>query len=164
MSSNSEEDVPECCPVCKKKVRYLLIHINARCYKEIDDGLIEKWKMLAKKKSKKKYQAKYVEKGKHKVSQSKYAKKMKDEDKESFLKIQKLKKCRYLNKRRFQIKKTMRRLKLFKDLCRSTLWFLKKGEICETYLMKFQLIEMKCVGVIEIWKEESLTLMLLIHG
>ena len=92
MNSNTEEDIPDRCPVCKKKARYLLIHINAKCYKQIDSELIEKWKMLAKRRSKKKYQAKYIEKGKHKLAQSKYVKKIREEDKESFLQIQKLKK------------------------------------------------------------------------
>ena len=141
MSSNSDEEIPDRCPACKKKVRFLLIHINARCYKEIDENLIEIWKKLAKRRSKKKYQAKYVEKGKHKLAQSKYAKKIRDEDEKSFLKVQKLKQSRYLNKIRFQIKKTKRRSKLFKDLCRTTLWFMKDGSICESYLMKFHLIE-----------------------
>ena len=77
MNSNTEEDIPDQCPVCKKKSRYLLIHINAKCKEQIDSELIEKWKMLAKKRSKKKYQAKYVEKGKHKLAQSKYVKKIK---------------------------------------------------------------------------------------
>ena len=141
MNSNTEEDIPDQCPVCKKKSRYLLIHINAKCKEQIDSELIEKWKMLAKIRSKKKYQAKYVEKGKHKLAQSKYVKKIKEEDKESFRKIKKLEKSRYLNKTRFQIKKIKRRSKLFKDLCISTLWFLKKGMISETELVKFQLIE-----------------------
>ena len=141
MSSNSEE-IPDRCPVCNKGTRYLLIHINAKCYKSIDTDLIEKWKKLAKKRSKKKYQAKYVKLGKHKVAQLKYSKKLREEDEESFLKNQKLKQSRYLNKARFQIRKIGKRARKFRDLCRRSLYYLKQGEVPpEEFLMKFQLIE-----------------------
>ena len=69
-----EMDVPESCPVCGKKKKNILLHIKAReeCYQNVDRQKFDKWKEISRKKTKSKYQKKYVESGDHSKAQDKY--------------------------------------------------------------------------------------------
>ena len=137
-------DIPDRCPVCNKGKKYLLAHLGSKldCSSKIDSALIDKWRKIARKRTQQNCQKKYIKSGKHKLAQAKYVKKCEDEDKESFLKIQKQKQAKYHNIRRFEVGKPKKRYKVFEDLCIKTLYSLKKGETpLEAHLMKFQLVE-----------------------
>ena len=77
--------LPEECPVCEKKTKNILLHISKKktCCSQIDPKMYEHWKILANKRTKRKYkennrvklreaQAKYVKDGKHKQVQARY--------------------------------------------------------------------------------------------
>ena len=67
-------EIPERCPVCNKKKLNILRHIRAReeCYEKVDKNAFDLWKEVSRKKSKSKYQYKYVDRGAHMKAQGKY--------------------------------------------------------------------------------------------
>ena len=75
---NKEEetlpDLPDKCPGCDKSAKNLLLHIKKKvsCYSKIDPKLYDYWKTKQTKKSKRKYQATYVQKGEHSKARSRY--------------------------------------------------------------------------------------------
>ena len=73
-------DIPDKCPVCKKKVtKSLLLHIRKKesCSSKIDPKMYEHWKQEQNRNNKRKYQSMYVKNGKHRKAQAKYEDKFK---------------------------------------------------------------------------------------
>ena len=143
MDDMDENKIPEKCPNCKKKKINMLQHIRwmDECRSKVGPELLSKWRKLAYKIKKRKYQKKYVKAGKHKVHQANYRKKCIEEDRESVLKIQRQKAAKFRNKLLFSTKK---RFKSFDLLCRNILHYLKKGKCpMEKDLNKFHLVEDK---------------------
>ena len=117
-----EVEIPDRCPTCKKVSRNLLLHIRTKdsCRKSIDEKKYQSWKILANKRSKRKYQLKYVESGKHLEAQNNYL-------------------ARQENK---NIMEKEDRKERFYSLARNCLDALKKGETPEEELLhQFQLVE-----------------------
>ena len=125
-----EEDgyIPDRGPICRKRSNNVLLHIKKKdsCKQKIEPQLFDKWKIKAKKRSKRKYQRKFVETGRHKVVQKKYNDKCKDFDKEGYLKVGRQAQAKYVNRERVQ-KNTEDRLKVFKKLCIDILNSLQNG-------------------------------------
>ena len=73
----SEDEIPERCPNCNKKMKNVLLHIRAKesCYRNIDEKLFEKWRILSRKLTTKKKQKTYVKSGGHTKAQNKYLEK-----------------------------------------------------------------------------------------
>ena len=70
----NEYELPSKCPICNKVTSNLLLHINKKesCNKMIEPQIYQKWKDLANKRNKSKYQKKYIKAGKHDMAQKKY--------------------------------------------------------------------------------------------
>ena len=111
-----------------KQSNNVLLHIKKKdsCNDKIEPHLFDKWKNEAKKRSKKKYQRKFVESGKHKEVQKKYTDKCKKDDKESHLQVRRQAQAKYVNSERVQ-KNTEDRLNEFKQLCIDILNSLQNG-------------------------------------
>ena len=71
---DKKEQLPDRCPICKKVSRNVLLHIRKKesCCSKIDQSLYDHWKEIANKRTKTKYQKKYVESGRHKEAQERY--------------------------------------------------------------------------------------------
>ena len=71
---DKEEELPNECPSCKTVEEKIVLHIsrNKSCLSNIDPELYQKWKKISKRRSKRKYQAKYVESGEHSEAQARY--------------------------------------------------------------------------------------------
>ena len=144
-SVNAEMEIPDECPVCRKVSKNLLLHIRKRseCSSSIDPELFSSWREAAHKRKSRKAQSKYIQKGRHKEVQAKYAKKCKEEDEESFLQIQRHTYARRRERlfRRRDYKK-YKRMNSFRKLCIRMLSCLRRGECPpEHWLNKFHLIE-----------------------
>ena len=138
-----EDSIPDRCPICRKRSNNVLLHIKKKdsCKDKIEPQLFDKWKNEANKRSKKKYQRKFVESGKHKVVQKKYSDKCKKDDKESHLQVRRQAQAKYANRERVQ-KNTEDRLKEFKQLCIDMLNSLQNGRTpSEKDLNRFHLVE-----------------------
>ena len=155
---NDEESLPDECPVCKKVKTNLLLHIqrSESCSAKVDPELYIKWKSAASKRKKRKYQEKYRETGKAKEASKKFYKKRKQEDKDSFQKIQNrdwnkfwnrekihwnLKKVHFL-KKMSRKKARLKRLKKFNKFCSQCYYRLSNGH-APTFkeLNSFHLVE-----------------------
>ena len=137
------ESIPDRCPVCRKRSFNVLLHIQKKdsCNDKIEPELYAKWKNEAKKRSKKKYQEKFVKSGKHKEAQRKYTEKNKRDDKESHLQVRRQAQAKYVNREMVQ-NKTEDRIKEFHNLCLDTLHSLREGRTpSEKDLNRFHLIE-----------------------
>ena len=136
-----DNKIPDRCPKCKAVKKNILLHIRQKeeCNSIVSSALMNKWRKLAYKKKKSKYQQKYIKTGKHKKHQAAYIKKLNQEDKESVLKIQRKKFAKYYQKVHFKKKK---RFPSFDLLCRNILFHLKRGKCpSEKVLNKFHLVE-----------------------
>ena len=136
-----EKKIPDRCPICKAVKKNILLHISTRedCRSNIEPKLLNKWRKLAYRRKKNKYQQKYVQSGKHKKHQADYMKRLREDDKESVLKIQRRNYAKYYNKAYFKKKS---RSASFNLLCRNILFYLKKGRCpAEKDLNKFHLVE-----------------------
>ena len=73
----NEDEVPSKCPICNKVTNNVLLHIKKKesCNTMIEPQIYEKWKDLANKRKKSKYQKKYIKAGKHDKAQKKYTQK-----------------------------------------------------------------------------------------
>ena len=123
-----EVEIPDRCPTCKKVFRNLLLHIRTKdsCRKSIDEKKYQNWKILANKRSKTKYQLKYVESGKHLEAQDRY--------------LARQEKKKMMEKEDRTAKED--RLEKFHSLARNCLDALKKGETPEEELLhQFQLVQ-----------------------
>ena len=101
----------------------------------------DKWKNEAKKRSKKRYQEKFVKSGKHKEVQRKYIEKCMKNFKESHLKVRRQVQAKYVNRERVQ-NRSEDRIKDFNNLCTDMLYSLKHGRTpSERDLNRFHLIE-----------------------
>ena len=141
-----DEDFPDKCPVCKKITNNILLHINKKesCKEKVSPELYSKWKNEGNKRKKRRYQAKYVESGKHNIAQANYIQKCKEVDKDSFLQQQRHTHAKFRNKERIISEKhgEEERQNAFKTLCITCLWFLKQGRTPSTQNMnKFHLVE-----------------------
>ena len=144
MMEEEEDSIPDRCPVCRKKSQSLLLHILKKdsCKDKIEPELYEKWKNEAKKRSKKKYQEKFVKSGKHKEAQKKYIEKCKKSFKESHLKIRRQVQAKYVNRMKVQTIETEDRKEDFNNLCIDMLHSLRQGRTpSERDLNRFHLIE-----------------------
>ena len=110
---DDEGELPSNCPICSEVVEKLVLHIsrNKSCLSNID--LYNKWKPISKKRSKRKYQERYVDTGKHQIAQNKYEKnKFKqrqdkwgtwtyenEEERESYLFMKRHKQSKYQNRK-----------------------------------------------------------------
>ena len=149
MEEEEEELIPERCPACRKKSHNLLLHILMKdsCKDKIEPELYEKWKNEAKKRSKKKYQEKFVKSGKHKEAQKKYIEKCKKNFKESHLKVRRLAQAKYVNRlevlNRLEVQnRSEDRMEDFKNLCIDMLYSLRHGRTPgERDLNRFHLVE-----------------------
>ena len=148
--SNDDEDknqkLPSKCPGCNKITNNLLLHIRKKesCNRKIDPEIYENWKELSKKLSKRKYQKKYTESGKHRKVQKKYMRNCDTADRTSNLQVLKINASRYLNRERIKRGKhsPKKRLESFNTLCIDTLQALKQGNTPnEIQLNKFHLVE-----------------------
>ena len=138
-----EDSIPERCPVCRKRTNNVLLHIHHKdsCNEKIEPKLYEKWKKEAKKRSKRKYQGKYVKSGKHSDVQRKYVEKYKKDDIKSYLQSRRQAQAKYVNRDRVQ-NRSEDRFKQFNTLCIDILHSLRTGKIpCEKDLNRFHLIE-----------------------
>ena len=153
-----EESLPDECPVCKKVKTNLLLHIQKSepCNGKVDPDLYIKWKSAASKRKKRKYQEKYRVTGKAREASKKFYKKRKQEDKDSFQKIQNrdwnkfwnreeihwnLKKVHFL-KKMSKKKARQKRLKKFNKFCSKCYYSLSRGHTPSfTTLNSFHLVE-----------------------
>ena len=122
-----EVEIPDRCPACKKVSRNLLLHIRSKdsCRKSIDEKKYQNWKILANKRSKRKYQSKYIQSGKHLEAQNNYL----------------------ARKQKKTIMEKEGRKERFYSLARSCLGALKKGEIPEEEILhQFQLVDADHAG------------------
>ena len=143
MEEEEDGSIPDRCPICRKRSNNVLLHIKKKdsCNDKIEPHLFDKWKNEAKKRSKKKYQRKFVESGKHKEVQKKYTDKCKKDDKESHLQVRRQAQAKYVNRERVQ-KNTEDRLNEFKQLCIDILNSLQEGRTpSEKDLNRFHLVE-----------------------
>ena len=71
---DDKEKLPDRCPICKKVSKNILLHIKKKesCCSKIDQSLYDHWKNIANKKTKTKYQRKYIESGRHREAQERY--------------------------------------------------------------------------------------------
>ena len=125
-------EIPERCPVCNKKKVNVLLHIRAKeeCYQKVDKNVFEQWKEVSRKKTKSKYQYKYVKKGEHLKAQEKYLQKKKATEQEWYRK----KMARESQKRR--------RSKDFKMMSGFCLNWLARGKTPPEWLLRnFQLVD-----------------------
>ena len=139
---SDEDHIPNECPSCKEVVEKLVLHIsrNKSCQSNIDPELYDKWKLISRRRARRKYQAKYIQNGDHNEAQRKYESKFRQyvgcgcgcgkniwgrrkcdniEERQSYLKIRRHIQSKYNNR-----KKIMKyeidgeeRLALFKKLC-----------------------------------------------
>ena len=81
-------EIPERCPVCNQKKVNILRHIRAReeCYQKVDKNVFDQWKEASRKKTKSKYQYKYVDRGEHMKAQERYLQKKKATEQEWYRK------------------------------------------------------------------------------
>ena len=140
-----EEDqpIPDRCPICRKRSNNVLLHIKKKdsCKEKIEPQLFDKWKNEANKRSKKKYQRKFVKSGKHKVVQKKYSDKSKKDDEESYLQVRRQVQAKYVNREKVQ-ESSEDRLKEFNQLCIDILHSLREGRTPnERDLNRFHLVE-----------------------
>ena len=100
MNNLDEKKIPDRCPNCKAVKKNILLHIARRedCNSAIGQELLKKWRKVAYKIKKCKYQRKYTKSGKHKKHQANYIEKLNKADKESVLKVQRRKSAKYYNK------------------------------------------------------------------
>ena len=98
MNNLDEKKIPDRCPNCKAVKKNILLHIGRRedCNSAIGQELLKKWRKVAYKIKKRKYQRKYTKSGKHKKHQANYIEKLNKEDKESVLKVQRRKSAKSL--------------------------------------------------------------------
>ena len=142
----NEYELPSKCPICNKVTSNLLLHIRMKesCYKMIEPQIYEKWKDLANKRKKSKYQKKYIKAGKHDMAQKKYTRKCNKKDRDSFLKIQRQTRARFMIRKKVNEGKLSeeQRLDSFWNLCIDSLRALKQGiTLDEINLNKFHLVE-----------------------
>ena len=142
----NENELPSKCPICNKVTNNLLLHINRKesCYKMIEPQIYQKWKDLANKRNKSKYQKKYIKAGKHDMAQKKYTRKCNKKDRDSFLKIQRQTMARFNLRKKVNEGKLSeeQRLDSFWNLCIDSLRALKQGiTLDEINLNKFHLVE-----------------------
>ena len=143
MEEEEEESIPDRCPVCRKRCNNVLLHILKKdtCKDKIEPEIYDKWKNEAKKRSKKRYQEKFVKSGKHKEVQRKYIEKCMKNFKESHLKVRRQVQAKYVNRERVQ-NRSEGRMKDFDNLCIDMLYSLKQGRTpSERDLNRFHLIE-----------------------
>lgn len=102
----------------------------------------------AKKRSKRKYQSKYVKDGRHSNFKNKFMKKCNEKDKESALYTQAQRKAKTRNREIIvnpdnESKKGQeKRMNTFQELCCWILFKLREGKICYTHVLnQFHLIE-----------------------
>ena len=148
-----EESIPDKCPVCGKRSNNVLLHIHKKdsCKDKIAPELYDKWKNEANKRSKKKYQKKFVKSGKHSKVQQKYSEKCKKDDDRSYLKVRRLAQAKYINREKVK-KNSEERMKEFTNLCCDMLKSLREGETPdEKKLNKFHLIESDFVSRDEVF-------------
>ena len=155
---DKETLLPEKCPVCRKAKANLLLHIkkSESCNEKVDPDLYKEWKTEASKRKKRKYQEKYKKSGKAKEASKNFYKKRKEEDKESFRKIQNRDWCKYYNgeqvlwnmkkvkvlKKMTKKKASQMRRKKFDKFCSQCFYALSYGSTpCDQSLNKFHLVE-----------------------
>ena len=65
--TESSTELPDRCPICNKKKINILLHIKTRrtCYEKVDKDSLERWRKIARKETKRKYQTKFNERGGH---------------------------------------------------------------------------------------------------
>lgn len=144
----NENEVPSKCPICNKVTNNLLLHIKKKesCYTMIEPEIYEKWKDLANKRKKTKYQKKYIKAGKHDVAQKKYTKRCNEKDRDGFLKIQRQTRAKFMIRKKLKEGKLSKeqRLDSFWNLCIDSLRALKQGiTLNEINLNKFHLVELE---------------------
>ena len=143
----SEDEIPVRCPICNKKMKNVLLHIRAKesCYKNVDEKLFEKWRILSRKLTTKKSQKTYVKSGGHSKAQNKYL------EKKRALKLKESvpRSLRYL----FEAKMG----KQFRDfllMCQHLALYLVKGRTTLNYMIeRFHLNEEK-LSEIKLWSGE----------
>ena len=144
------DELPDKCPVCGKVTKSILIHINQKesCKASINSEVYNGWKILARKRSKRKYQDYYVKKGDHSEAQARYMKESFETDRLSSLQTERHKKGRYLSRYRIENADDIKKLGLdkrepdFRRLALSCFWRLGHGEVpSEEELLKFHLVE-----------------------
>ena len=136
-------EIPERCPICKKKKVNLLRHIRAReeCYQKIDKSLFDQWKVVSRKKTKSKYQYKYVDRGDHMKAQEKYLKKKKATEQA------------WYRKKRIREEQRRRMSKEFIWLSTNCLMWLARGKIPPDWMLRnFCLVDRDT----EYWKEKMM--------
>ena len=145
-----EIEIPDKCPICRKITNNLLLHMRKKdsCYEKIGKDQFEKWKRETNKRSKRKYQSKYVKDGRHSNAQNKFMKKCNDEDKESSLYTQAQRKAKTRNREIIakldnETKEGQeKRMNNFQTMCCWILFQLREGKICYTHVLnQFHLIE-----------------------
>ena len=144
----NEDEVPSKCPICNKVTNNVLLHIKKKesCNTMIEPQIYEKWKDLANKRKKSKYQKKYIEAGKHDIAQKKYTQKCNKKDRDGFLKIQRQTRARFMIRKKLNEGKLSneQRLDSFWNLCIDSLRALKQGiTLNEINLNKFHLVELE---------------------
>ena len=105
-------------------------------------------KILARKRSKRKYQDYYVNKGDHSEAQARYVQESFETDRLSSLQIERHKKARYMSRYRIESADDIKKFGLdkrepdFRRLALSCFWRLGHGEVpSEEKLLKFHLVE-----------------------
>ena len=125
------------CPVCKKVKKNILLHIRKKesCFAEINKDEYEEWKEESRKKTLNSSQKKYIDSGRHRKAQEKYAQRSNEQDSTSWKKLQRLKLAK-LNERRgvsslgierSKKKAVKKRKDTFKEMCKATFLALKRG-------------------------------------
>ena len=142
----NESELPSKCPICNKITNNLLLHIKKKesCYTMIEPQIYEKWKDLANKRKKSKYQKKYIKAGKHDMAQKKYTRKCIKKDRDGFLKLQRQTRARFIIRKKLNEGKLSKeqRLDSFWNLCIESLRALQQGiTLNEIELNKFHLVE-----------------------
>ena len=142
----NEDEVPSKCPICNKVTNNVLLHIKKKesCNTMIEPQIYEKWKDLANKRKKSKYQKKYIKAGKHDMAQKKYTGKCNKKDRDGFLKIQRQTRARFMIRKKLNEGKLSeeQRLASFWNLCIDSLRALQQGiTLDEINLNKFHLVE-----------------------
>ena len=144
------DELPDKCPVCGKVTKSILIHINQKesCKASINSEVYNGWKILARKRSKRKYQDYYVKKGDHSEAQARYMQESYETDRLSSLQTERQKKARYLSRYKIENANDIKQFGLdkrepdFRRLALSCFWRLGHGEVpSEEELLKFHLVE-----------------------
>ena len=132
-STKASNEVPNRCPICNLKKPNILLHIKTKesCYEKIDKKILEEWRKVARKETKRKYQTKFNQRGGHNKARKRKAEEAKELD-------------RLKRKKDHQKLIIDGKIKRFIRLAGESLLYLSQGKTPRVYIIrdsKYHLIE-----------------------